>query len=50
LLAGPSGIGKTLLGLHFVFAGAQQGETGLIATFQENPVQLERVYKGSAGH
>jgi circadian clock protein KaiC len=46
LLAGPSGIGKTLLGLHFVFAGAQQGETGLIATFQENPVQLERVVQG----
>lgn len=46
LLAGPSGIGKTLLGLHFVFAGAEQGETGMIATFQENPVQLERVVQG----
>jgi len=46
LLAGPSGIGKTLLGLHFVFAGAQQGETGVIATLQENPVQLERILRG----
>jgi circadian clock protein KaiC len=46
LLAGPSGVGKTLLGLHFVFAGAQQGETGVIATFQENPVQLERILQG----
>jgi circadian clock protein KaiC len=46
LVAGPSGVGKTLLGLHFIFAGAQRGETGLIATFQENPTQLERVLRG----
>ncbi len=46
VIAGPSGIGKTLLALHFVFAGAQQGERGLIATFQENPVQLERILNG----
>ena len=46
LVAGPSGVGKTLLALHFVFAGAQRGETGLIATFQENPVQLERILAG----
>jgi circadian clock protein KaiC len=43
LIAGPSGCGKTLLGLHFVFGGALQGEPGIIATLQENPVQLERV-------
>jgi circadian clock protein KaiC len=46
LLAGPSGVGKTLLALHFVFAGARRGETGVIATFQENPVQLERILQG----
>ncbi|TDD71879.1 hypothetical protein E1262_03875 [Jiangella aurantiaca] len=46
LLAGPSGIGKTLLALHFIFAGAERGETGVIATFQENPVQLERFVRG----
>jgi circadian clock protein KaiC len=46
LVAGPSGVGKTLLALHFIFAGAQHGETGLIATFQENPTQLERVLRG----
>ena len=46
LLAGPSGIGKTLLALHFIFAGAQHGETGLIATFQENPTQLDRILRG----
>jgi circadian clock protein KaiC len=45
LIAGPSGCGKTLLGLHFVFGGARQGEGGLIATLQENPVQLERVVR-----
>ena len=28
LLAGPSGVGKTLLALHFIFAGARCGETG----------------------
>ncbi|HXV56684.1 MAG TPA: ATPase domain-containing protein [Gaiellaceae bacterium] len=46
LVAGPSGCGKTLFGLHFVFAGSRQGEPGLIATLQENPVQLERVVRG----
>jgi circadian clock protein KaiC len=46
VIAGPSGIGKTLLALHFVFAGAVRGEPGVIATFQENPVQLERILHG----
>ena len=46
MLAGPSGVGKTLLALHFVYAGAQNGEPGLIATLQENPVQLERILQG----
>ena len=46
VIAGPSGIGKTLLALHFVFAGAARGEPGVIATFQENPVQLERILHG----
>ncbi len=46
VIAGPSGIGKTLLALHFVVAGAERGEKGVIATFQENPVQLERIMAG----
>lgn len=46
LVAGPSGSGKTLLALHFVFAGAQLGERCVFATFQENPVQLERIARG----
>ena len=43
LCAGPSGIGKTLMGLHFITSGAAQGEPGVIASLQENPSQLARV-------
>jgi len=46
LVAGPSGSGKTLLGLHFLMTGARLGEPGLIATLQENPIQLERILNG----
>ncbi len=46
LVAGPTGIGKTLMGLHFVFNGARHGERGLVATLQENPTQLERIAQG----
>jgi circadian clock protein KaiC len=46
LIAGPSGAGKTLMGLHFIFKGAEIGEPGVIATLQENPVQLERMVRG----
>jgi circadian clock protein KaiC len=46
LCAGPSGSGKTLMGLHFIFNGAGAGDPGVIATLQENPVQLERIVGG----
>ena len=46
LVAGPSGIGKTLMGLHFIFSGAASGEPGVIASLQENPIQLQRVADG----
>jgi circadian clock protein KaiC len=46
LIAGPTGAGKTLMGLHFVFSGAEVGERGVIATLQENPTQLERIVNG----
>jgi circadian clock protein KaiC len=42
LVIGPAGAGKTLFGLHHIFSSAGNGRNGLIATFQENPVQLER--------
>jgi circadian clock protein KaiC len=46
LVAGPSGAGKTLMGLHFIFSGVANGEPGVIASLQENPVQLERIARG----
>lgn len=46
LVAGPSGAGKTLMGLHFIFSGAASGEPGVIATLQENPTQLQRMASG----
>jgi circadian clock protein KaiC len=45
LIAGPSGIGKTLMGLHFLYYGAQTGEPGILATFQENETQLSRIVR-----
>ena len=43
LVAGPSGIGKTLMGLHFLYRGGEAGEAGILATFQENRTQLARI-------
>lgn len=43
---GPPGGGKTLIGLHFLFAGIARGEKALIATMEENPIQLARIAKG----
>lgn len=40
LLLGNPGTGKTLVGLHFILAGAERGERGLIAGFQETPSRL----------
>lgn len=42
LLLGASGTGKTLLGSHFLLAGAAQGEPGLYFGFSEIASQLER--------
>ena len=40
MVLGPSGSGKTLLGLHFLAAGAQQGQHGLFFGFYEAPSRL----------
>jgi circadian clock protein KaiC len=40
LLVGPSGVGKTLLGLAFVNAGVEQGERCLHVSFQESETQV----------
>jgi circadian clock protein KaiC len=42
LIAGPSGAGKTLMGLHFVYAGAERDEKSVFVTLQENRGQLAR--------
>ena len=46
LVAGPTGSGKTLLGLHFLYRGAEQGEVGVLATLQESTAQLARIVSG----
>jgi circadian clock protein KaiC len=43
LVAGPSGAGKTLMGLHFLYAGAPHDEPGILVTFQESRSQLARI-------
>jgi circadian clock protein KaiC len=43
LVAGPTGSGKTLMGLHFVYGGLAAGEPGIFATLQESRSQLGRV-------
>jgi circadian clock protein KaiC len=43
LIAGPSGAGKTLMGLHFIYAGASLNEPGVLTSLQENRVQLTRI-------
>lgn len=43
LIVGPTGIGKTLMGLQFLFAGGQAKEPGVLLTLQENRTQLARV-------
>jgi circadian clock protein KaiC len=43
LVAGPAGSGKTMMGLHFAFDGARSGEPTVVATFQENPSQLQSI-------
>lgn len=42
LVEGAPGCGKTTLGMHFIYAGASQGEPGIILTFEEFPQQYYR--------
>lgn len=45
LVAGPAGAGKTLLGLHFLRQGVEEGEAGLLVNFQESPSQMSRTIR-----
>jgi circadian clock protein KaiC len=40
LLAGPTGSGKTTMGIQFIIEGLRRGERCLFVNFQENPTQL----------
>jgi circadian clock protein KaiC len=40
LLAGPTGSGKTTMGIQFISEGLRRGERCLLVNFQENPTQL----------
>ncbi len=42
LVAGPTGSGKTIIGLQFIREGVLKGEQGLYVGLQENPTQLAR--------
>ncbi|HDN65784.1 MAG TPA: hypothetical protein ENF23_05775 [Methanosarcinales archaeon] len=42
LVAGGTGIGKTLLGMHFIHEGVMHGEKGLIVSFEESPPEIIR--------
>ncbi|MBO0730093.1 MAG: AAA family ATPase [Acidimicrobiaceae bacterium] len=46
LVCGPSGVGKTLMGLQFIVSGAAAGEAGVFATLEENRAQLDRAVRG----
>ena len=46
LLAGPSGAGKTTIGLQFALEGVRRGEPTMYMNFQENPTQLMRTIRG----
>ena len=43
LIAGPSGAGKTTMGLHFLYAGAEGTEPGILVSLQENTTQIRRI-------
>jgi circadian clock protein KaiC len=46
LLGGPTGSGKTTIGLQFVLDGLRQGEPGLYVHLEENPTQLSYLVQG----
>jgi circadian clock protein KaiC len=39
LLAGPSGSGKSTVGMQFINEGLKQGENGIVAIFEELPIE-----------
>ncbi|HET7233045.1 MAG TPA: ATPase domain-containing protein [Longimicrobium sp.] len=46
LLGGPTGSGKTTIGLQFILDGVRRGEPGLYVHLEENPTQLAFLVEG----
>jgi len=49
LLAGPTGSGKTTIGIQFILEGLPRGERCLLVNFQENPTQLAHQMEAIGG-
>lgn len=45
LVVGPTGTGKSTIGLQFAMQGLRDGESALFVNFQENPAQTERMMR-----
>jgi circadian clock protein KaiC len=43
LVAGPAGVGKTVLGLQFLYGGANEGERGLYVSLRSRPSKLKQI-------
>jgi len=46
LIAGVAGTGKTVLGLEFIYRGAQAGEKGIVFSFEETEERLRATARG----
>jgi circadian clock protein KaiC len=46
IVQGSTGIGKTLLSLHFLVDGAARGERGILFTLEETPDQIRSIGRG----
>jgi circadian clock protein KaiC len=46
LVTGPSGVGKTILGLRWIAQGLEEGQRCLYVTFQDTPAQLTAMAAG----
>lgn len=49
LVVGPTGTGKSTMGLQFALEGLRLGEPSLFVNFQENPAQIQRMLRSLAG-
>lgn len=49
LIVGPTGSGKTTMGLQFVLTGVAEGQPSLYINFQENPTQLAQAIGNLGG-